>query len=435
MAVARAIVQSQGSSHRSMFRPKAGLGVLWVLAAVTGACRGDAADPRDGEWGKRARLDARPKPAHPADALIRERSGAGRARYLGYDLHPAGPYRPGDVVDVTHYLEVEASFSGDYLVFVHGDRPGDGHRWFAADHHPIGGKVPTRFWKKGDIYKDAHRVRIPREAKGDSIELFVGMFAGDQRLTVQAKPGGSDGQDRIKAGRLRLSGTPGEGATDDLPSVTIPRASRPIVADGVLEEAAWSTAPVLSMSDTMGRGVPTQYPTKLRLLYDDDNLYVAFDATDVDITCPYEKRDDPIYDHETVELFLMPNVRAPALGPYVELQASPKGVIFDAAFIARRKGMDKSFDAGQKVGTKVRGTLNVEDGRDDGWVSEWVVPWKGIRGIDAPPKPGDEWRMNAFRIEKYRSGGRLQGEYTAWSPPRVGDFHNVDRFGRMKFGS
>ncbi len=49
-------------------------------------------------------------------------------------------------------------------------------------------------------------------------------------------------------------------------------------------------------------------------------------------------------------------------------------------------------------------------------------------------KRHDEWRMNAYRIEKHNEGGKLKGEFTAWSPPKVGDFHNVVRFGRMKFG-
>ena len=66
------------------------------------------------------------------------------------------------------------------------------------------------------------------------------------------------------------------------------------------------------------------------------------------------------------------------LGPYVELQASPRGVIFDAAFTARRQGMDTTFNAAQTVGTKIEGTIDDPSDKDRGWVSEWVVPWKSI---------------------------------------------------------
>jgi hypothetical protein len=314
-------------------------------------------------------------------------------------------------------------------VFVHGETA-DGQRIFVADHAPIFGKLPVTVWERGEIWADEHKVLIPPDAPSGTLLFFAGLFKGDVRATVEGPPGSQDGRDRVRAAVVRI----GAPASDDLPETTVKRATSKIVADGKLDEPAWQSAEVLTFADTMGRKIDLRFPTKLRMLYDDENLYVAFESEDADITERYSKRDDPIYEHETVELFLMPGVRAPELGPYVELQASPGGVIFDASFTGRREGFDKSFEAGQSVGTFVDGTLDVED-RDRGWTTEWVVPFSKIKWLNAPPKPGDEWRMNAFRIEKFREGGKTEGEYQAWSPPRVGDFHNVLRFGRMKFGS
>lgn len=406
--------------------------ILPVLsaAATLAGCPADAPKRNDSAAAQFA-LSALPSPAHPSKARLLERSGSGRVAYLGWDAKPAAPATAGSVVELTHYFQVQAPFRGHYDVFVHGEQIGSSERVLVADHPPMEGKVPTNTWKKGEIFADRHRILVPVGAQAPALELFVGLFSGDQRLTVEAPPSGSDGQDRVRAGRLPIGG---ETIEDGLPSVTIPRAAGPITADGVIDEAAWSQAVVLDFTDTLGRPIEIRFATKLRLLWDDANLYVAFEARDQDISCPFSKRDDPIYDHEAVELFIMPNVVAPGLGPYVELQASPKGVIFDAAFVARRTGMDKGFNGGQTVGTKLDGTLNVDDGTDKGWVSEWVVPWTSLRGVSEPPSVGDEWRMNAFRIEKYRAGGQVAGEYTAWSPPQVGDFHNVARFGRMKFG-
>jgi hypothetical protein len=95
--------------------------------------------------------------------------------------------------------------------------------------------------------------------------------------------------------------------------------------------------------------------------------------------------------------------------------------------------MNVGFDAGQEVGTSRDGTLD-DDRPDRGWTSEWVVPFARLPGVDGAPAPGAEWRMNAFRIEKHHRDGRLESEYTAWSPPRVGDFHALERFGRLRFG-
>ncbi|MEO1337382.1 MAG: carbohydrate-binding family 9-like protein, partial [Myxococcota bacterium] len=248
--------------------------------------------------------------------------------------------------------------------------------------------------------------------------------------TAQTLPGQQDGRDHLLAARFSVEGR--TKPVDDLPVARIVRTDSPIVPDGELDEPGWKRAPVLEFADSMGRNIVIRHKTRLRLLYDDQNLYVAFEADDTDITERYKNRDDPIYEHETVELFVMPNVTAPNTGPYVELQASPTGVIFDASFDGPRRGMNKRYGAGQKVGTAVDGTLN-DERPDRGWVSEWVVPFKNIRGVQKPPAAGTEWRMNAFRIEKYRRGGRQIGEFSAWSPPRVGDFHHVARFGRMRF--
>ncbi|MBK8011802.1 MAG: carbohydrate-binding family 9-like protein [Deltaproteobacteria bacterium] len=382
-----------------------------------------------------ARLLTRVSPRFPSNASIHERSGRGVVTYLGFDTDPS-TIKAGDVVTLTHYFRVDHPFSGDYDVFVHGETSdsadhGAGRRILVADHAPVMGRHPTHLWKAGEIWADPHRVLIPAQAAAPRIEILVGLFKGETRLILEAEPGKNDGYDRLRAGILEI-----QGVTDDLPEVTVTRLQpgERIEPDGRLDEAVWKNAEVLELSDSMGRRPPpADAPTTLRLLYDDTYLYVAFEAVDPDITERYAQRDDPIYEHEAVEVFLMPNTRAPQIGPYVELQASPGGILFDAAFTGRRQGMDKSFDAGQVVGTQITGTLNQPD-VDQRWVSEWRVPWLKIRGVTRPPTPEDEWRMNAFRIDKSRVDGRDTSEYTAWSPPRIGDFHNVARFGRMKFG-
>lgn len=413
------------------------LGIRSLVAILTCGCTALSCSRGSGpstgasklaEGAESLRLSARPQPRFPSSAKLYERRGAGRVAYLGFDLQPPGPLVPGEVAEVRHYFQAEAPLLADYAVAVELRAPGSAAALASDAHRPVGGKAPTSAWKAGDIWADVHKLRVPRDLKVPVAELMVALVNGGERMTVEAAAGRSDGNDFVRAATVSVDAS--QAVIDDgLPVVTIPRATSTITADGVLGEAAWATAPILTFSDTMGRDVPTRSPTQLKLLWDDTNLYVGFESVDRDITCPYVKRDDPIYDHETVEVFMMPGVIAPGLGPYVELQASPKGIIFDAAFTARRQGMDKSFDAGQTVGTTVRGTLNAPT-PDEGWTSEWIVPWSKVRYVARPPKVGDEWRMNAFRIDK--SNG--EGEYTAWSPPRVGDFHAVDKFGRMRFG-
>jgi hypothetical protein len=394
---------------------------VWLALLI--ACKSDP--DRDDPRVVALRI-ASPKPRFQSETVLSERDGRGRIEYLGLDVEPPA-FAPRDVIQLVHYFRVVEPVSSEWDVFVHGETP-EGERVLIADHAPVLGKLPTTVWEKGDVWSDPHKVLVPDAASG-TLVFYAGLFKGDLRMTVEGPPRSHDGRDRVRAAAIRLGGS----AADDLPETVVGRATSSIVADGKLDEPAWTAAPVLAFSDSMGRKIDARFPTKLRLLYDDQNLYVGFESTDGDITEQYSKRDDPIYEHETVELFIMPGVAAPDLGPYIELQASPTGVIFDASFTGRRQGMDKSFDAGQQVGTTIDGTLNVAD-TDRGWISEWIVPFAKMKWVTAAPKPGAEWRLNAFRIEKFRAEGQTEGEFTAWSPPRVGDFHNVARFGKMKFG-
>ena len=380
------------------------------------------------------------KPDHPMSVKLVDRDGQGTLQMLGWSIRPASKPKPGQKIEITQYFQVERPVARDLMLFLHGEIPNLG-RVLVSDRRIGDAKTGTKSWKKGEIWMIRQFLRLPPETEGRQVELLSGLFFENQRLTVWGEPGQSDGRNRIKLGKIDMEGYRGskaepknEARPGELPSVLIPKTTATIAADGKLSEKAWVNAPILTFSDSLGRPIPTQFETKLRLLYDDKNLYVSFEAKDKDISCPFSKRDDPIYDHEAVELFIMPKVKAPALGPYIELQASPKGIIFDAAFTGRRTGMDTSFNAGQTVGTDIRGTLNQDDGQDEGFTSEWIVPFAQMRGVEKAPQAGEEWRMNAFRIEKYRQSGKLLGEYTAWSPPQVGDFHNVLKFGRMRFG-
>lgn len=199
--------------------------------------------------------------------------------------------------------------------------------------------------------------------------------------------------------------------------------------DGRLTEPQWDRVPALTLEQSLGGAAPEDRQTRLRLAWTEEALIVGFEATDPDVTEKYRRRDDPIYDHEAVELFLMPGVFGWLTGPYAELQASPTGIVFDASFTGPRRGMRVDYAGPQSVASSVDGSLDDPD-PDRGWTSEWVVPWEGLAWVERPPRAGERWRANAFRID--RSRGRPDS-YQAWSPPRVGDFHRVERFGWLRF--
>ena len=208
------------------------------------------------------------------------------------------------------------------------------------------------------------------------------------------------------------------------------RATSPVTIDGRLDDAAWLTADLAGpfvLSD--GSGMPPLACTA-RLLWDDDALYVAFEADDKDLISPFLRHDDDLFTRDVAEVFLDPEGDGKN---YYELEVSPRGVTFDALFPSYRKDLPRSrawnafaFDAAAVT----RGT--VDDGAsDEGWTAELRIPWATISFAPrTPPAVGDLWRMNLFRIDVHADGS---GHYAAWTPPLRGDFHALDRFGTLRF--
>ena len=85
----------------------------------------------------------------------------------------------------------------------------------------------------------------------------------------------------------------------------------------------------------------------------------------------------------------------------------------------------------------VNGTLNKRDDEDKGWTVELALPLEDVKGLDKdqavriPPVAGDMWRVNMYRMDMPQ--GKPQ-QASGWSPPMVGDFHALDKFGDLVFG-
>ncbi|HTA19984.1 MAG TPA: hypothetical protein VK989_11860, partial [Polyangia bacterium] len=70
---------------------------------------------------------------------------------------------------------------------------------------------------------------------------------------------------------------------------------------------------------------------------------------------------------------------------------------------------------------------------------ELAIPLEDVKGLDKasgvklPPTVGDKWRINMFRMDMPQGPGKAQ-QASGWSPPMVGDFHALDKFGDLVFG-
>jgi hypothetical protein len=199
-----------------------------------------------------------------------------------------------------------------------------------------------------------------------------------------------------------------------------------VTVDGKLDEEAWKDAAASGPMKAPASGGKMLPVTSFRLMWDDENLYVGYDAPDDHLHCTHTKRDEPIYEQDAVEVFLDPDGDGKN---YYEFQVCPAGTIFDSFLPAYRKNQNE-WNAGLQAKVVIDGTLNNKDDVDKGFTAEFAIPFKDLENApSSPPKVGDSWKANFFRLDDAKGGKKAW----AWSPPMNNDFHNLKKFGVIEF--
>jgi hypothetical protein len=344
-------------------------------------------------------------------------------RYLGLDVSPAEA-APGQSLTLTHYWQVRSPLTG-WKLFVHLSGPGN-LGFQNADHIPVGGNHPVDRWLPGQIVRDEHRVTLPASFRQPELLIYVGLWReqGGRMKIV----GPQDGEDRLLAARVPVRGVP---APQPVPRLVAVRTQDPVRVDGVLDDPVWKVAPPSAPFVAPGDGAALPWVTRVQAAWDDEALYLAWDCPDPDVWSAYTQRDEPLWTQEAVEAFLDADGDGQE---YVELQVNPNAALFDSYLPGHRQNQN-DWNADLRVGVKVRGTLADRTDQDQGWSVELAVPWKDAQGrstepVRTPPLPGDVWRANFFRLDANQGQPPRAG---AWSPPLVGDFHALPRFGQLVF--
>ena len=221
-------------------------------------------------------------------------------------------------------------------------------------------------------------------------------------------------------------------SADKPPRYTIRRVATPVKIDGRLDEAAWKAVPSVGAFrfPWFKQGKPEQ--TDARLLWDKQNLYVAFRCADAHIWGVHTRHDDPVYRDDCVEVFTSPNPDHPE--SYFNIEMNVRGAFLDRH---HPEGPDKkppfNWNAkGVQIGITVQGTLNNDKDRDRSWILEAAIPLANFSKVakHTPPRDGDTWHMNLNRL-----GGQTNPQHSQWSPGKTKTprFHAPQYFGRVIF--
>lgn len=398
------------------------LAVLVLLASVGGCVE----QPRkmtakEKEAVKPFILSKKPDIAHPLNVNLEN-----HVTLLGYDVKPDKPLEPGQSFTMTFYWEVKKPLDDGWLLFTHVEDAKNAPRVNADSDGMIRKHYPPGKWQQGEIIKDQQRITLPKEWDSPTATIKTGVWFGPHRLQVLQGP--HDEENRVIAAVLETTVK----AREEKPlTLEVPRAGGEVTVDGKLDEEAWKTAVSSEPMVAPQNGGKMLPETRFRLMWDDEFLYVGYDAPDDHLHCEFEERDDAIYNQDAVEIFLDPDGDGKN---YYEIQICPAGVIFDSLLTSYRANAKdpecNEWDSEMEAKVSTDGTLNDKEDVDTGYTAEFAIPFKDLEHApNIPPRVGDTWKVNFFRLDDAKGGKKAW----AWSPPMNNDFHNLGRFGVLKF--
>jgi hypothetical protein len=229
------------------------------------------------------------------------------------------------------------------------------------------------------------------------------------------------------------------------------RTDEAITINGKLEEKAWQQAEWTDLfTDIEGDAKPKPaQDTKLKMLWDDNYLYVAAQLDEEHIWAYLENHDDIVFRDNDFEIFIDPD--NDALN-YFEFEINARQTVFD--LFLPHPYRHSSFALhnwdfkGVKHAVNIDGTLNDGRDKDKKWTVEVAIPFTNLSfGLDSgKPDPEKLWRINFSRVEwdtrwensKYMKlsgtdGKPLPEHNWVWSPVGVISMHMPERYGYLKF--
>ena len=255
---------------------------------------------------------------------------------------------------------------------------------------------------------------------------------------------------------------------NEIARYTAYRIGEPIQVDGKLDELVWSAASFSPRFVDILTGKPTIHETRAAVVWDEQNLYVAFRIEEPLVHAKYTNRNDPIYYDNDVEVFIA------GRDAYYEFEINAFNTTYEVFFIWNdayekggfstapefsrsklkpfngvgfknhpRGGRLGQFDwnfRGKQTAVAIDGTVNDDKDRDRGWTVELAFPWKGLHWLAKadnralPPADGDTWRMDFSRFNTYKEAppAKDSGGWV-WTRHGVWDSHIPECFAHIRF--
>ena len=191
-----------------------------------------------------------------------------------------------------------------------------------------------------------------------------------------------------------------------------------IQLDGSLNEAEWSQATPISdfTQRELEEGAQPTEPTEVRILFDDDNLYIGvtcFDSEPGRIISREQGWDNSLAADDYFT-FVLDTYHDYRMAYYFSV--NPNGARFDATLLGSSGAMNREWDGIWDVRSRIT---------DQGWSFEAVIPFKSLR---FPAAVEQTWGVNFRRIIRRKNEEVL---WRAWA--RNDGVDKLNKYGTISF--
>ena len=228
------------------------------------------------------------------------------------------------------------------------------------------------------------------------------------------------------------------------------KADNAIIIDGKADESDWESANFTDeFIDIEGVKTPNQ-TTKVKMLWDENYLYVYAKLDEKHIWGDITKRDAVIFYNNDFEVFISPSNDTHNYG---EIEVNALNTVWDLV-------LNKPYNVGGKPKNSwnldnlksaifIKGTLNNSTDIDEFWSVEMAIPLAAFAELkNSPktkPKDGEQWRINFSRVQwnhdiidgKYsrkKENGKFLREYNwVWSNQKAINMHLPENWGYIHF--
>ncbi|MCG8308695.1 MAG: carbohydrate-binding family 9-like protein [Cytophagales bacterium] len=226
-----------------------------------------------------------------------------------------------------------------------------------------------------------------------------------------------------------------------------------MIIDGRLDERSWELADFSEeFIDIEGTKRPLPlYETKVKMLWDEEYLYIGAWLEEHHIWATYARRESVIFHENDFEIFIDPDGNT---HNYYEIEINALNTVWDLLLSKPYRDGGRPITKwnvdGMKTAVYLKGTINNPEDLDEYWSVEFALPWSSLKTHAKnrrKPKNGEQWRINFSRVQWQRDivdgryvkrinpeTGKSFPEYNwVWSPQGFINMHRPETWGFIQF--